>query len=57
LRDGALPFSNLWVQVNPHFEMLVNAVCLSATVILVRCFRPTTILSNPFFAQYLMFAS
>ena len=34
-RDGALPFSSLWMQVSPRFEMPVNAILLSATVISV----------------------
>lgn len=35
-RDGALPFSRFWMQVSPRFEMPVNAVLLSATVVSVR---------------------
>ena len=32
-RDGALPFSSIWMQVSPRFQMPVNAICLSATVV------------------------
>ncbi|KAA6415099.1 MAG: amino acid transporter [Lasallia pustulata] len=32
-RDGALPFSSIWMRVSPRFLMPVNAMLLSATII------------------------
>ena len=32
-RDGALPFSTIWMQISPRFQMPLNAICLSGTVI------------------------
>ncbi|KAF7559738.1 hypothetical protein G7046_g4403 [Stylonectria norvegica] len=32
-RDGALPYSNLWEQVHPYFEVPVNSLLLSASFI------------------------
>jgi choline transport protein len=34
-RDGALPFSNIWMQVHPYFKMPANAILLSGTLISV----------------------
>ena len=32
-RDGALPFSDIWMQISPRFQMPLHAICLSATVV------------------------
>lgn len=34
-RDGALPYSNLWMQVHPYYKMPVNAMMLSGLCISV----------------------
>jgi choline transport protein len=34
-RDGALPFSHIWMRVHPYFKMPANAILLSGTLISV----------------------
>jgi choline transport protein len=31
-RDGALPYSSVWMRVSPRWKMPLNAMCLSGTV-------------------------
>ncbi|KAJ6442490.1 amino acid transporter [Purpureocillium lavendulum] len=31
-RDGAMPFSNVWMRIHPRFKVPVNAILLSATI-------------------------